>query len=62
MAIRDNIVTPEVRANGYGAVDMARLEKSIDQIGLTYAFKARPKAAAIFDPSFLPAAADRKAN
>ena len=21
MAIRDNIVTPEVRANGYGAVD-----------------------------------------
>src|SRR5262249_29700149 len=25
MAIRDNIVTPEVKANGYGAVDYARL-------------------------------------
>jgi NitT/TauT family transport system substrate-binding protein len=62
MAIRDNIVTPEVRANGFGAVDMGRLEKSIDQIALTYTFKNRPKAADIFDASFLPPAADRKAN
>jgi NitT/TauT family transport system substrate-binding protein len=44
MAIRDNIVTPEVRANGYGAVDFARLAESIDQIGLVYTFKAKPKA------------------
>jgi len=62
MAIRDNIVTPEVRANGFGAVDMGKLEKSIDQIALTYTFKNRPKAADIFDASFLPSAADRKAN
>ena len=62
MALRDNILTPEVKANGFGAVDMARLEKSIDQIALTYTFKAKPKAADIFDMSFLPAAADRKAN
>ena len=62
MAIKDNIVTPEVKANGYGAVDMARLEKSIDQIALTYTFKSKPKAADIFDTSFLPSAADRKAN
>jgi NitT/TauT family transport system substrate-binding protein len=62
MAIRDNIVTPEVKSNGYGAVDMARLEKSIEQIALTYTFKARPKAADIFDASFLPPAAERKAN
>ena len=33
MAINDNIVTPEVKANGYGGVDMRRLDKSIDQIG-----------------------------
>jgi NitT/TauT family transport system substrate-binding protein len=44
MAIRDNIVTPEVRANGYGAIDLARLAESIDQIGLVYTFKAKPKA------------------
>ena len=62
MALRDNILTPEVKANGFGAVDMVRLEKSIDQIALTYTFKAKPKAADIFDMSFLPAAADRKAN
>jgi NitT/TauT family transport system substrate-binding protein len=62
MAIRDNIVTPEVRANGYGAVDMARLDKSIDQIAITYNFKAKPKGTDIFDPSFLPAAATRKVN
>jgi NitT/TauT family transport system substrate-binding protein len=62
MAIRDNIVTPEVKANGYGGVVMERLDKSIDQIALTYTFKARPKAADIFDASFLPPEGDRKAN
>ena len=34
MAIRDNIVTPEVRANGFGAIDSARLDEAINQIGL----------------------------
>jgi len=62
MAIRDNIVTPEVRANGFGAVDFARLADSIDQIGLVYTFKAKPKAEDIFDASFLPPAADRKVH
>ena len=60
--LADNIVTPEVKSNGYGGVDMGRLEKSIDQIALTYDFKAKPKAADIFDASFLPPAADRRAN
>ncbi len=61
MALSDNILTAEVKANGFGAVDMARLDKSIDQIALTYDFKnAKPKGDAIFDPSFLPPAADRK--
>src|SRR5207244_11014745 len=40
MAIRDNIVTPEVRADGYGAVDFSRLAESIDQIGLAYPVKS----------------------
>lgn len=63
MALRDNIVTPEVKANGFGGVDMARLDKSIDLIALTYDFKnAKPKGADVFDASFLPSAADRKAN
>ena len=62
MAIRDNIITPEVRANGYGAVDLPRLAESIDQIGLTYTFKAKPKPEDIFDASFLPPASERRVN
>jgi len=62
MAIKDKIVTPEVRANGLGAIDGARLTEAISQIALTYAFKAKPKINDIFDPAFLPAAADRKLN
>jgi NitT/TauT family transport system substrate-binding protein len=60
MALRDNMVTPWVKANGVGGVDMARLEKSIDQIADTYEFKNRPKAADIFTDAFLPPAAERK--
>jgi len=63
MAIRDNIVTPEVKANGYGGIDSVRFDKAVDQIGLTYKWKAaKPKADDIFDASYLPSAADRKAN
>jgi NitT/TauT family transport system substrate-binding protein len=63
LALRDNILTPEVKANGLGGVDMARLDQAIGQIALTYAFKsAVPKAGDIFDASFLPSAAERKAD
>jgi NitT/TauT family transport system substrate-binding protein len=60
MALKDNIVTPEARANGFGAIDGARHAEAINQIALTYPFKAKPKAADIFDPAFLPAAVERK--
>lgn len=59
MALRDNILTPEVKANGFGGVDPARLDRSVDQIALTYNFKVKPKAADVFDEQFLPSAADR---
>jgi NitT/TauT family transport system substrate-binding protein len=62
MAIRDNIVTPAVKANGYGSVDPERFAAATDQIALAYHFKAKDKAAAVFDPSFLPAAAERRVN
>jgi len=62
LALKDNILTPEVKKNGYGEVDMDRLDKSLDQIALTYQFKnAKPKGADVFDASFLPPAAERKA-
>ena len=63
MALKDNILTPEVKVNGFGGVDSARLDKSVEQIALTYEFKnPKPKGADVFDASFLPPAADRKAN
>jgi NitT/TauT family transport system substrate-binding protein len=62
MALKDNILTPEVKQNGLGGIDAARFDRAIDQIALTYAFKTRPKVSDIFDPSFLPPAADRKVN
>jgi NitT/TauT family transport system substrate-binding protein len=62
MAIRDNIVTPAVKANGYGSIDPERFAAALDQLALTYHFKAKDKAAAVFDPSFLPPAAERRVN
>ena len=60
LAIRDNIVTPAVKANGFGGIDLERFAAAIDQMALAYRFKARDKAAATFDPSFLPPAAERQ--
>ena len=61
MALKDNIVTAETKANGYGGVDAARFAKAIDQIGLTYKWKGtKPALADIFDASYLPPDAERK--
>ena len=60
MSLRDNFVTPWVKTNGFGGVDMKRMEASIDQIALTYDFKARPKAGDVFTSEYLPPAAERK--
>ena len=60
MALRDNFVTPWVKANGFGGIDPARFAKSIDQLALTYDFKVKPKTEDIFTSQFLPPAAERK--
>ena len=63
MAIRDNIVTPEVKANGYGEIDPERFARALEQVALAYKFKSpKPKLDDIFDASFLPAAAERRLN
>jgi NitT/TauT family transport system substrate-binding protein len=60
--ISDNILTGEVKRNGIGGVDRARLERSIDQIAEDFKFQKRPSATDIFDDSFLPPLADRAIN
>src|SRR5690606_9120587 len=59
LALQRNFVTDDVKKNGLGDVDMQRLEKSIDQIGLTFDYTNKPKAGDIFTAEFLPARQER---
>src|SRR5579864_6568630 len=60
--LSDNILTGEVRRNGIGGIDPARLERSIDEVGQDFKFRKRPAPADIFDDSFLPPADGRMIN
>jgi NitT/TauT family transport system substrate-binding protein len=60
IALKDNILTPEVKAQGFGGIEAPRFERAIDQIAMAYKFKAKPKVEDVFDSSFLPPLADRK--
>ncbi len=60
MTLRDNIVTPEVKANGLGDVDAARFDHAIEQIAAAHKLKSKPKPSDVFDPSFLPPATARR--
>jgi NitT/TauT family transport system substrate-binding protein len=62
MVLRQNIVTPWVQANGFGGIDRARFEKALDQIGLTFTYKNKPKVEDVFDDRFLPPLEERKVN
>jgi NitT/TauT family transport system substrate-binding protein len=62
LALRGNIVTPEVEKNGFGSVDFARLARSIDQIGISFKFTNRPRPPDIFTEEYLPARAERMFN
>lgn len=53
------ILTPNVKKNGYGDVDMARLQRSINQAALAYGLKSVPKAEDMFDRSYLPPKSER---
>ena len=62
LSLAQNFVTPWVKANGYGGIDKARFAASIDQIGLTFQFKSKPRVEDVFTEAFLPAPVDRKVN
>jgi len=59
LSLDKNFVTPDVRKNGLGGVDFKRLERSIDQIGLTFNYTNKPKAADVFTARYLPAKEQR---
>jgi NitT/TauT family transport system substrate-binding protein len=60
--ISDNVLTDEVKRDGIGGIDPARLERSIDQIAEDFKFEKRPSAHDIFDDSFLPPPTERLIN
>jgi NitT/TauT family transport system substrate-binding protein len=60
MALEANIVTDEVRANGFGGIDAERFNRAVEQIALTYDFQGElPAPDNIFDASFLPPQEER---
>ena len=59
LSLERNFVSPDVKKNGIGAVDMKRLERSIEQIGLTFPYTNKPKPADIFTAQYLPAREQR---
>ena len=59
MALDKNIVTPDTKKNGLGGVDVKRLARSFDEVGLTFNFTNKPKPADIFTTRFLPAQGER---
>ena len=54
LSLERNFVSPDVRKNGLGGVDAKRLERSIEQIGLTFQYTNKPKGADIFTAQYLP--------
>ena len=54
LSLARNFVSPDVRKNGLGGIDVKRLERSIEQIGLTFQYSNKPKAADIFTSQYLP--------
>lgn len=59
MAIRNNVLTPEVKADGLGDVREPRLRAAIAEVVASFGLPATPKPSDVFDASFLPAKADR---
>ena len=59
LAIRTNIITPDVKKNGFGAIDMARLGRSIDQVAFAAKLQKKPAPGDIFTDAYLPSRAER---
>ncbi len=54
LAIDSNVMTEYTKANGMGGIDQDRFNNALEQIKLTYEFKAEPDAALYFTGDYLP--------
>jgi NitT/TauT family transport system substrate-binding protein len=59
LALEQTVLTPDAKAEGFGEVNAARLTLMASQVSDAFATKERVNPAAVWNPAFLPAAADR---
>jgi NitT/TauT family transport system substrate-binding protein len=59
MSLERNVITKYVKENGFGGVDMARLQRASDAVAAATGLEKTPKASDLFEEGFLPPKADR---
>ncbi len=59
LALRSNVLTPEVAADGFGGVRAERLARAIDAVAESFGLPTKPKWYEVFNNKFLPAKKDR---
>lgn len=59
MNLATNMLTPWVKAHGFGGIDRARWERAVEQLALIYKFKDKAKASDAFADTLLPPTPDR---
>ena len=59
LSLERNVLTKWVKENGFGGVDMARLQRSSDDVAKAVGLPRAPKADELFDASFLPPKSER---
>lgn len=59
LALRQNILTPEVRTSGFGGVKPERLARAIDAVAEAFQLSSKPKWWDVFSDKYLPAHKDR---
>lgn len=59
LALDQTVLTPDAKAEGFGAVDPGRLSLMASQVSDAFATRERVDAAAVWNGAFLPAAAER---
>jgi NitT/TauT family transport system substrate-binding protein len=59
MAIELNMLTPDVRENGFGAVDQGRLQRAIEIVVESFGLPSTPSPDQVFNGDFLPPQEER---
>lgn len=59
LCLEHNVLTKDVKTNGYGGVSVARLQRSVDDLVATFQLPNKPSVESVFSDKYLPAQAER---